>query len=111
MKRIVCLTSIALLAACDTTTVQEDAEVGRIGGYVTDLDGNPVEGVNVEAQGLTALSGPDGLYYIEGVAPSESILVTFKKRGYAKGYQTTSIISWETVGVDGKMMELSLIHI
>ena len=106
MKRIVCLTSIALLAACDTTTVQEDAEVGRIGGYVTDLDGTPVEGVNVEAQGLTALSGPDGLYYIEGVAPSESILVTFKKRGFAKGYQTTSIISWETVGVDGTMMEI-----
>ena len=41
MKRIVCLSSIALLAACDTTAVQEDAEVGRIGGYVTDLDGTP----------------------------------------------------------------------
>ena len=57
MKRIVCLTSIALLAACDNNIVQEDAEVGRIGGYVTDLDGTPIEGVTVEAQGLTALSG------------------------------------------------------
>ena len=99
MKRIVCLTSIALLAACDNNIVQEDAEVGRIGGYVTDLDGTPIEGVTVEAQGLTALSGADGLYYIEGVSPSESILVSFNKRGYAKGYQSTSIISWETVGV------------
>ncbi|MEC7242208.1 MAG: hypothetical protein VXW32_13320 [Myxococcota bacterium] len=106
MKRIVCLSSIALLAACDTANVQEDAEVGRIGGYVTDLDGNPVEGVKIEAQGLTALSGADGLYYIEGVSPSESILVTFKKRGYAKSYQATSIISWETVGVDGTLMEI-----
>jgi len=106
MKRIASISTIALLAACDTTPVQEDAEVGRIGGYVTDLDGNAVEGVKIEAQGLTAISGVDGLYYIEGVAPSESILVTFKKRGFAKGYSTTSVIGWETVGVDGTLLEI-----
>jgi hypothetical protein len=106
MKRIVCISTIALLAACDTQPVQEDAEIGRIGGYVTDLEGNPIEGVSIEAQGLTAESGEDGLYYIDGVSPSENILVTFKKRGFAKGYNNTSIISWETVGVDGTMLAI-----
>jgi hypothetical protein len=106
MKRIVFFSTIALLAACDTQPVQEDAEIGRIGGYVTDLDGNPIEGVSVEAQGLSAESGDDGLYYIDGVSPGENILVTFKKRGFAKGYNNTSIISWETVGVDGTLLEI-----
>lgn len=106
MKRIVFISTIALLAACDTQPVQEDAEIGRIGGYVTDLEGTPIEGVSVTAQGLTAESGENGLYYIDGVSPSENILVTFKKRGFAKGYNTTSIISWETVGVDGTMLAI-----
>jgi hypothetical protein len=106
MKRIAFISTIALLAACDNPTVQEDSEIGRIGGYVTDLDGNPIKGVSIEAQGLTAESGEDGLYYIDGVSPAETILVTFKKRGYAKGYNSTSIISWETVGVDGTLLEI-----
>ena len=106
MKRIACISTLALLAACQTTSEQDADEFGRIGGYVTDLDGNPVEGATVLAQGLSVETDADGLYYLDGVEPSESILVSFKKRGFAKGYATTRIISWETVGVDGTLLEV-----
>ena len=56
---------------------------GQVVGQVTGLDGRPLEGVTATAGAATAITGPGGLYTLEGVAPGARVVVTFSKAGYA----------------------------
>jgi hypothetical protein len=108
IKQTAFVSSLALIAACGGTgnNPVDDEAFGRISGFVTDLTGAPVADVEVNIHGLLAETDDDGFYVVDGVDPSESILVEFTKRGFAKGYATTAIISWETVGVNGTMLAI-----
>ena len=87
---------------------QEEYVHGRIAGTVSTAFGDPIEGVEVSAQGITAITDTDGDYTLLEVEPSDQIVVKFSKREYATNYQTTELISWETatsnvvlLGIDG----------
>jgi hypothetical protein len=89
-------------------TPQEEYVHGRIAGTVSTAFGDPIEGVEVSAQGITAITDTDGDYTLLEVEPSDQIVVKFSKREYATNYQTTELISWETatsnvvlLGIDG----------
>ena len=81
---------------------------GRIGGFVTDENNSPIEGVLVSAQGINATTAADGSYTLLEVQPQTDIVLKFSKRGYASNYKVTSLLTWETVasnatllGIDG----------
>tara|TARA_Y100000310_G_C20661746_1_gene805186 strand:+ start:448 stop:2313 length:1866 start_codon:yes stop_codon:yes gene_type:complete len=89
-------------------TPQEEHAHGRIAGTVNSASGDPIEGVEVSAQGATATTGADGTYTLLEVEPSDQIVVKFSKREYATNYKITELISWETatsnvilLGIDG----------
>lgn len=79
---------------------------GRIGGFVYDLNGDPVPNVSVELQGIYAETDATGMYVLDGVTPGDDLVVSFIRPGYAKGYAVTNLISWETVSVDKTLMEI-----
>ena len=105
------LLSILALSACNTVdTAPTDMEVvdpvGRIAGHVTDNFGEPIRGVTVSAQGLEVETDQDGYYMIEGVEPSDHIVLSFLKSGYAKSYGVTSLVSWEVATANRSMLEI-----
>ncbi|MCP4806601.1 MAG: hypothetical protein GY913_29425 [Proteobacteria bacterium] len=94
--------------ACNTTTsesIYADDPIGRIAGEVTDMNGDGLEGVTVSADGITAVTGPDGWYVIDGVEPGATV-VNFINQGYAKNYKRATLHSWETVSVDATLQEI-----
>ncbi|HJN76637.1 MAG TPA: carboxypeptidase-like regulatory domain-containing protein [Myxococcota bacterium] len=96
------------LVACNTTTnesIYADDPMGRITGQVADLDGQGLEGVEVSADGLTALTGPDGWYTLDGVSPGQSV-VSFVSPGFAKNYKRVQLLSWETISADATLQEI-----
>jgi len=111
MSRPLNLLPLALLVACSTAE-QQPGEIydgpafGKVAGFVTNTAGEAVEGVTVNAQGLSAVSDANGMYIIDGVSPEDMIVVEFVKQGYAKGYTRTALISWETVSANKSLLEI-----
>jgi len=107
MKRIVLFSPVFLLACpAPEDPSYNGQEFGRIAGYVTDVDGTNLDNVKVEAQDQVVLTDSNGRFEIDGVLPETDILLTFLKDGYAKGYSTTTIHSWETVSASGTLLEI-----
>ena len=77
---------------------------GRIGGVVTDENGQPLEGVLISAQGITATTAADGSYTLLEVQPQTDIVLKFSKRGYASNYKVTSLLTWETVASNATLL-------
>ena len=119
MNRLILL-SLLLIPACnkdsgkdspdsgDSAAVTPLDPQGRIGGFVTDENGQPIEGVLISAQGINATTAADGSYTLLEVQPQTDIVLKFSKRGYASNYKVTSLLTWETVassatllGIDG----------
>ncbi len=101
MSRTPTILAALLLTACNSVSqdellVSDEDAFGELGGVVLDLDGEPISGVVVTAQGMSAVTGSDGTYLIDGILPASDFTVEFAKRGFAKGYSRTSLVSWET---------------
>jgi len=108
MNRIALLSPVLLLA-CQTTdplTPYEGEEFGRIAGFVVDVDGNALTEVEVSAQDQVVLTDTEGRFTLDGVLPEADILLTLRKGGYAKGYTTATLLSWETVNANGTLLEI-----
>lgn len=79
---------------------------GRIGGFVTDENGQPIEGVLVSAQETTATTVADGSYTLLEMEPQNDIVLKFSKRGYASNYKVTSLLTWETVASNATLLSI-----
>ena len=78
---------------------------GKVSGLVTSIDGNPLAGVSVATQDVTAVTAEDGTYTLLDVEPAENIVIEFSKQGYAKNYTSTTLHSWETVASNASLIE------
>jgi hypothetical protein len=111
MSRIHIIPALLMLAACNVqnpaaTDVYDGDPMGRIAGNVVDVDGQPLAGIQVSVDGLTAITDGEGFYTLEAVAPGNNLVVQFTAPGFAKNYETTQLVSWETVPVDATMSEI-----
>ena len=104
-KTVTLLAAVALMG-CQTADSNFNHEIGRIGGFVYDLEGNPVADVTVEVQGLETTTDATGYYQLGDVLPASAIPVSFHKDGYATGYARAELISWEFVSVNGTIMPI-----
>ncbi len=104
-KTVPILAAVALMG-CNTASSDLNQEIGRIGGFVYDLEGNPVADVTVEVQGLEATTNEAGYYEIGDILPASAIPVEFSKQGYATGYGRAELINWEFVSVNGTIMPI-----
>ncbi len=96
---------LPLWAACATSdSSQTELEPwGELAGFVTDVQGEPLAGVEVTAQDLSVLTDDRGYYLVQGLTPAQDIRVTYDKSGYAKTYGGADLISWETVAANATM--------
>jgi len=112
MSRIVPAIAALFLAACATTAspdqdlVSDDDAFGKLGGFVTDVNGDPVADVLVVAQGFEVLTDDDGRYLLDGLDPAANFTVEYWKSGYAKGYTRSTIVSWETASANKMMLPI-----
>jgi hypothetical protein len=108
MYRFYFLAPLALLVACGQGNqgLTDDAEFGRIAGFVTDVDGTPLVNVAVEAQDQVVLTNADGSFILEAIEPGTGIVLEFTKDGYAKNYASAQILSWETANANAKMLSI-----
>ncbi len=95
-----------LLIACTTSPDATPLDpMGRIVGTVVGTDGNPIEGVLVEADGLAASTDIDGHYQLDGIEPGSTV-VAFERSGFADGFQRVNLSGWETVGADAVLADI-----
>ncbi|MCP4918369.1 MAG: hypothetical protein GY913_15800 [Proteobacteria bacterium] len=96
---------LVLLAACSTSTPDVQMRpIGRVGGTVTDVAGAPLSGVEVEIDGFVVETDDAGVYVADGIPPGDHV-VRFLAEGYAPGWETTALHSWETVSLDAVLGE------
>jgi hypothetical protein len=115
MNRLILL-PLLLVPACnkdsntpdsgDSAAVSPVSPQGRIGGVVTDQNGNAVEGVIVSLGDITATTKDDGSYMLVEVDPGIDLVIKFSKRGYASNYKVTSLLNWETVASNATLLEV-----
>ncbi len=103
-QKSVFLVLAALGLGCQHADTNLRQEVGRIGGFVHDIEGNPVADVTVEVQGLTATTDANGYYVVGDILPASAIPVTFIKDGYATGHGRAELVTWEFVSVNGTIL-------
>ncbi len=104
-KSVTILAAVALMG-CQTAGTNFSQEVGRIGGFVTDVDGSPIADVLVEVQGLETTTDANGYYQLGEILPASAIPVTFSKDGYTEGHARAELINWEFVSVNGTIMPI-----
>ena len=98
-----------LLSACQTadTTLEADLDpVGRVGGFVTTIDGTPIAGAVVRAQGLATVTDDNGQYTLEGLTPELDIVVSYDAEGYADGWGRVDLYGWELATRSVKLLEI-----
>jgi hypothetical protein len=109
------LVSLLALAACgkssetgQDTGIQLTQEAhGKVAGMVVDTEGNPIFGVSAVINGNTVITGIDGVFVVPDVEPSDRLLVSFIKDGYAKNYSYVSLESFETVNTNVTMLPIT----
>jgi len=73
------------------TPVRKDAKVT---GRVTNaLDGAGIAQVKVTADGISAMTGDDGSYALEGITNGTSVLLSYEKSGFAPQSRTTAALA------------------
>ncbi|MCP4794113.1 MAG: carboxypeptidase regulatory-like domain-containing protein, partial [Actinomycetia bacterium] len=98
-----------LLSACQTADTSVDAAlepVGRVGGFVSAIDGTPVEGAVVRAQGFATVTDANGQYTLEGLTPELDIVLSFDADGYADGWGRVDLYGWELATRSVKLLEI-----
>jgi len=110
MKRTLSIPLIVVLAACQPEQQVDETYTGetfgRIAGFVTDIDGNGLDGVQVETQDMVVVTDADGRFALDGILPAEDIVLEYSLDGYAKSYSTTTVMSWETANTNAKLMQV-----
>lgn len=109
------LVSLLALTACgkssetgQDTGIQLTQEAhGKVAGMVVDTEGNPIFGVSAVINGNTVITGVDGVFVIPDIEPSDRLLVSFIKDGYAKNYSYVSLESFETVNTNVTMLPIT----
>ena len=109
------LVSLLALTACgksgdtgqDTGTQLTQEAHGKVAGMVVDTEGSPVYGVSVSIQGNTVVTGIDGVFIMPDVMPSNHLLVSFTKDGYARNYSYVTLESFETVNTNVTMLPIT----
>lgn len=109
------LISLLALTACgkssetgQDTGIQLTQEAhGKVAGMVVDTEGNPIFGVSAVINGNTVITGVDGVFVIPDIEPSDRLLVSFIKDGYAKNYSYVSLESFETVNTNVTMLPIT----
>ena len=109
--RFITLPCVLALSACatqtsDTTNLEDVEAIGRIAGVVTDTAGVPLEGVSVTLQDMEVITDSDGRYLVDGVSPSDDIRIVMKKDGFATGFVTSKLVSWEMVNANGVLLPI-----
>jgi len=79
---------------------------GRITGTVTDLEGRPVEGVQVAGAGATVETDGQGAFLLERVEPDAGIVLTYTHDGFATTYGRVDLHGWETATTSATLLEV-----
>jgi hypothetical protein len=87
--------------ACALVAGPAAAATGRVDGQVTDPEGRPLAGVAVSSGAAAAVTGPGGLYALEGVSAAPRVVVTFAKEGYATTYGAVELPGSDDADDDG----------
>ncbi len=90
----------------DSVAVAPVSPQGRIGGIVTDQNGDAIEGVTVSLGDIVGTTAEDGSYMLLEVEPAENLIIKFSKRGYATNYKVTTLIDWETVASNAMLLAI-----
>ena len=99
-----------MLIGCPTVDCN-DAEdqydtLGRISGVVTDENGDVMPDVLVEVGDIATLTSDNGDYTLEGVTPSEDILVKFSSDNTTETYRQIDLHGWETATANAVLMDI-----
>ena len=103
------LSLIMPLLACSTGEVEVTTEhdpIGRISGVVTDENGDVMPDVLVEVGDIATLTSDNGDYTLEGVTPSEDILVKFSSDNTTETYRQIDLHGWETATANAVLMDI-----
>ena len=115
MNRIILLSLLAIPACnvnknnndtTDSVTDQAHETQGRISGFVMSESGAPLDFVSVKTQELITHTDEDGSYTLTGVQPSDSIVISYSKKGYAKNYEVVNMIDWERVNSNTTLLQI-----
>jgi hypothetical protein len=115
MNKVILLSLLAI-PACNTDKNNNDTTdsvanqvpetQGKISGFVMSETGAALDFVSVKAQGFITHTAEDGSYTLSGVQPSDNIVISYSKKGYAKNYEVASMIDWETVNSNTTLLEI-----
>ncbi len=106
--RLSLLLSVSLILACDRSPepVADMDPVGRIAGTVTNLTGQPMEGVQVDGAGATVETNGQGAFLLEAVEPADGIVLTYTTSGFATTYGRVDLHGWETATTSATLLEV-----
>lgn len=101
---------LSLNVACDKEDSTQDNRIGKIAGIVTDVDGNPIPGVEVTLSGIkeddrAVMSGNDGRFVLENVTYKTHAL-TFSKDGWLTISLTVTADKFDESGISNVDMEM-----
>lgn len=89
--RSVLFLSLIFLYGCPGDDPEPRQKVGAVAGVVTDLEGNALSGVFVEAMGMAVPTDNEGSFLLEEVPVGEEVLIKFSKSGYATNYKSVPV--------------------
>lgn len=80
---------------------------GVITGQVSTPDGEGIEGVMVDIEGIgSQITDADGMYRFDEVAPQGLLNVAFYKPGYSSNYALVELEGWETVTASAHLLPI-----
>ncbi len=90
-RLLVCFSLVAVFGAIALAALQ--GTQGTIVGQVTDPSGLPLEGVNVNAGGVSTVTDAGGLYTLENVEQAERVVVTFTRDDLVTTYGVANLFA------------------
>lgn len=104
---LVCVTSVALVAACSSDPPARPAResVTAVRGTIRDLGGTALAGVRVSAGSASAVSRADGVYDLR--APAGSQVVRFEKDGFVSSVVPVEVATLSPTQRDVSMLALA----
>ena len=104
MRRVLFSCLIPLLLSAPAAAAQT---TGTITGSVTGDAGQPLQGANIRAGNLTALTNTEGRFTISGVQPGQHE-VRANMLGYGEGVQSVTVAAGQTATVNFALVSEAL---